>query len=93
MTELTELVKIHAETWATINQFIEYLNEKGVWLARYFKHGDAEFSWEDMQPIDFQEKQRLLYGFFDTTPEQCEEERRLILQNIRKQREEGARDE
>lgn len=90
MSELVELSKIDAETWATINQFVEYLNEKGVWLARYFKFGDKEWSWEDMHPIDFQEKQKLLYGFFDTTPEDCERERRLILENIRKRQREEA---
>jgi len=84
MSELTELVKIDAETWQAINQFLNFLSEKGVWLARYFKFGDKEWSWEDMHPIDFQEKQKLLYGFFDTTPEKCEQERRRILDNLRK---------
>ena len=81
--KLTELNKIDPETWQTINAFLEFLNEKGVWLACYHKFGKEPFNWEDMHPIDFQEKQKLIYGFFDTTPEACEKERRQLLKSIR----------
>jgi len=79
MSECEKLSNRTSE-WNAIYPFMEWLQEQGVILCRYFKdEGGNEY----LQPIG-ESLQDLLYKYFNVDPAKLEMERREILANLGK---------
>ena len=81
---MSECEKLSRRTreWNAIYPFVEWLQEQGIVLSRYFKDKEAN-QYEHLQPIS-ESLQDLLYRYFNVDYIQLEKERREILANLRK---------
>lgn len=70
------LDKINAHTWQIIHEFLEFLSENQISLAKY---GEDPL----MYPLDSMQRRDLIHKFFDTTFQACEKERRKLLELVR----------
>jgi len=88
--ESPECDKLNERTkeWNAIYPFMEWLQEKKIWLAHtitkreYYGEDYADEPMNTMVPI-LQSLEDLLYEFFDVDPAELERERRLILSSLR----------
>ena len=80
MTECEKLSK-RTDEWNHIYPFLEWLQEQGIVLSKYYK--DTEGSpYEHLQPIS-KNIEGLLYEYFGVDPEELERERRKVLEKLR----------
>ena len=81
---MSECEKLSNRTleWNAIYPFVEWLQEQGIILSRYFKDNEGNL-YEHLQPIS-ESLEYLLYKYFDVDFIQLETERREILSNLRK---------
>ena len=77
-----EKLSNRTQEWNAIYQFMEWLQEQGIILSRYFKNEEGN-PCEHLPPIS-ESLEYLLYKYFDVDPVQLETERREILVNLRK---------
>jgi len=79
------------DEWNAIYSFIEWLQEKKIWLAHTITYreyyGDHEWGYKD-EPMDTmvpipQNIESLLYEYFNVNPSELERERRATLDSIR----------
>jgi len=90
LAEMPECDKLNArrDEWNAIYLFMEWLQEKRIWLACTITR--REFYGEDyedepmntMVPIS-QTLENLLYEYFDVDPAELEQERRRLLSSLR----------
>ena len=85
MTKYPEAEKLSANHSHTIMifQFLEHLNERGILLARYSDNGNHLF------PIRTS-FQSVVYDFFAINEQKLEEERRAMIEELRKSNEQKA---
>ena len=90
LAEMPECDKLRdrSDEWNAIYPFIEWLQEKRIWLAHRITR--REFYGEDYEdePMDTlvpipQTLENLLYEYFDVDPAELEQERRMLLSSLR----------
>ena len=81
---MSECEKLSNRTpeWNAIYPFVEWLQEQGIILSRYFKDNEGNL-YEHLQPIS-ESLEYLLYKYFDVDSIQLEMEIREILSTLRK---------
>lgn len=75
--ECEKLGRVH-EQIVTITQFMEWLSSEHVMLGKYL----ADWA-ESFQPIS-ENTDQLLYRYFEIDPQKLEQERRAMLEKLRK---------
>lgn len=82
MSECEKLSK-RTEEWNHIYQFMEWLQEKRIILSQYVPH-QYDSIFPNLQPIS-KSIDDLLYEYFEIDTLKLEEERRELLQKLRKE--------
>ncbi len=76
------------DEWNAIYPFMEWLQEKKIWLAHtitkreYYGKDYEDEPMETMVPIS-QSLEKLLYEYFDVNPVVLEQERRELLESLK----------
>lgn len=90
LAEMPECDKLNnrRDEWNAIYPFIEWLQEKGIWLAEritereYYGAGYEDKPMETLVPIH-KSIESLLYEYFEVDPATLEQERRNLLESLR----------
>jgi len=90
LAEMPECDKLNdrRDEWNAIYPFIEWLQEKRIWLAHrttkreFYGEGYEDEPMDTLVPIP-QILETLLYEYFDVNPAKLEQERRRLLSSLR----------